>query len=291
MSLEQKVFVFFTAVLCVVVGLLGDSFGIPSQLLLLAAGVIVVGVPHGALDPRLASKSGLFSSRKSKWAFLALYGLIAMLTGLVWLKAPVIALFAFLFYGAFHFSLDWKNQVSRPAASAVGLTVVSMPVLANTESVGAIFEIMAGPGINSFLPVFQMIAVISALIVAIEVARLLRRNAALSLELATLLVAAALLPPLLFFFAFFCFLHSIRHLRAIAQELQLSPAKLIGKSLFYSVQTLFIVWLAWQSFGFELVWQDKLINAVFIGLAVLTVPHMLLHYYLERTEQKNASGA
>jgi len=289
MTLEQKAFILVSGGLIIAMKGLGFMSSATHQLLLLAGGVVLLGVPHGALDFWVAVKSEVISSPSSKLTFLLIYGVLALLAGWVWLSHPVIALCLFLIYGGYHFSLDWYNRVSRPGALAVGLSVVSVPSLAHGEHVSAIFTTMVGQEVVFLFPAIQAVALASGLIVAIEVVQTARYDIALSVELTLIVVAAVMLPPLVFFTAFFCFLHSIRHLRGIADELYLSPIGLISRSITFTALTLAFVCVAWMTLGFQLTWQDKLVNAIFIGLAVLTVPHMLLHLYLELVRRRAAA--
>jgi Brp/Blh family beta-carotene 15,15'-monooxygenase len=81
------------------------------------------------------------------------------------------------------------------------------------------------------------------------------------------------LPPLLFFVLYFCGLHSPRHLiqaaRGVSPRLALATGALFtGRAIGAGS----LAWLATPGPGIE----AKLLRVTFVGLAALTVPHMLL---------------
>lgn len=97
------------------------------------------------------------------------------------------------------------------------------------------------------------------------------------LGLAAIWVGAAMLPPLLYFVAYFCLLHSLRHLtttlallpdrtRALAGAARIMAASLLGAGAALA--------LAIGGAGADA--GNAILGVVFIGLAALTVPHMLL---------------
>jgi len=108
---------------------------------------------------------------------------------------------------------------------------------------------------------------------AIGLARCVRVRPGISAELAVLATAAVVLPPLVFFILYFCGLHSPRHLLHAAQNLNRKSAIITAAGV-----TLLTVVL-----GGLVVMQapvgrldERLLQLTFIGLAVLTVPHMIL---------------
>jgi Brp/Blh family beta-carotene 15,15'-monooxygenase len=99
------------------------------------------------------------------------------------------------------------------------------------------------------------------------------------LELVLLGIVFYLLPPLVGFSIYFCGIHSIRHINYT--WLKLRSKKYTIQTIIYLAITFTITsWLL----GVLLFWQlptanfidAALLKTVFIGLAALTVPHMLL---------------
>ncbi len=80
------------------------------QVVVLAIAVVVLGLPHGALDPWIARQHGLM---RSEAAFQGQYLGLALLVIATWWALPGISLLLFLAFSAWHFGQDWR-RVSRP---------------------------------------------------------------------------------------------------------------------------------------------------------------------------------
>ena len=85
----------------------------------------------------------------------------------------------------------------------------------------------------------------------------------------------ALLPPLWGFAVYFCAIHSVRHLRAVVRALSPLGSRVWWQVAAFSAVSIAAVltavpWLATVDL------DSGLIRATFIGLAALTVPHVLL---------------
>jgi len=120
-----------------------------------AVGLLIVGIPHGALDHRVG---GLEESGRTSPAFLAGYVALMAAVLALWWWAPLVALVGFLAVAAFHFGqgdlywsraarygLDAEGRIDagadrRPAwrlalfLAARGLVPVVVPVLAFPEA-------------------------------------------------------------------------------------------------------------------------------------------------------------
>ena len=76
---------------------------------LIAIGLFLVGIPHGAMD----HKTGLFSdNKKINLSFIFKYLGVMSMAYLVWLISPTVALVTFILYSAWHFGetdiQEWK---------------------------------------------------------------------------------------------------------------------------------------------------------------------------------------
>ena len=244
-----------------------------TQALWLAPAVAILGLPHGAFDLTLAERIWRLRGAPGVLAFLLAYLALAGAVLALWLAAPGAALVAFLAYSGWHFAADWDDE--GPAwRIAGGLGTLGAPALASPGEVAAIFAILAGPEAGDLAA--RGLAVAGAAGLGAGLFAALTRPARLAgIEIAALWGAAVLLPPLVYFVAYFCFLHSPRHLtdvlaglaerrRAFAQAGAITAVTLTGA-------------------GAALLWLDAhgppdeaILQVVFVGLAALTVPHMLL---------------
>ena len=73
------------------------------SLILASCLISLVGLPHGALDPVVASRCGLIRDLRSSLWFLAIYvGIVCLVIGF-WLALPGLALVLFLIISSLHF--------------------------------------------------------------------------------------------------------------------------------------------------------------------------------------------
>ena len=96
--------------------------------------------------------------------------------------------------------------------------------------------------------------------------------------------------PLMAFTIYFCFLHSPRHSLSLINELDKNNFKrgfkiFIKKALPLTIITAIIFILSLQILTNYYVLDDAITKVIFIGLASLTFPHILLEYLIE-TNQK-----
>ncbi|MBD0427889.1 Brp/Blh family beta-carotene 15,15'-dioxygenase [Aquisalinus flavus] len=264
-----------------------------SQFLILAPLIAVFGLPHGALDLPIAERLWPLEGVSGKLKFIASYVGLILLVIAVWLVAPGVALSAFLAYSALHFSGDWAGTAA-PLRWAGGVAAIGAPALLHPTEVTALFGHLAP------LPAAAIAADAAALAGALAIIPLAltlairRRLSQPVIELMILWIAAWLLPPLLFFGIYFCSLHSIRHYRSSIRRMPSAR-----RALFTAIGLSSIVALAGVSFVLVRSVADPAVpfelglQAVFIGLAALTVPHMILverfdrRLFVTRVGQKN----
>ena len=96
--------------------------------------------------------------------------------------------------------------------------------------------------------------------------------------------------PLIAFTIYFCFLHSFRHSISLIYQLDKDNFKngayiFIKKALPLTLLTsiFFVISLYFLSNYYQL--SDAILKVIFIGLASLTFPHILLEYLLEKNEK------
>jgi Brp/Blh family beta-carotene 15,15'-monooxygenase len=97
------------------------------------------------------------------------------------------------------------------------------------------------------------------------------------LEQLVLWVTATALPPLMYFAVYFCALHSIRHFTATMSAVPNGRRALVIAVVLSSIVTLVALVLLRQGVTGTLAeTTEQGIRVIFIGLAALTVPHMIL---------------
>jgi Brp/Blh family beta-carotene 15,15'-monooxygenase len=247
-----------------------------AQTVVLAALVAVLGLPHGALDPLIARRIGLWRGPLSFAVFnLGYLGAVAVVV-VLWILAPGPSLVVFLAVSAVHFGADWNVDRARWLRVVAGIALLSLPSLSHQSEVTSLYDTLA-PGSGAAIAGAQFwiapLALAGMLVGAVLASRRGRSWESVELVLAAGLALVA--PPLVFFAIYFCALHSARHLReGFAAE---SRGRLtVGIALIYTIVPI----LAAAGFLFassqSAALDAQLLQVVFIGLAGLTVPHMIL---------------
>ncbi|TVS12210.1 MAG: hypothetical protein EA419_05660 [Wenzhouxiangella sp.] len=283
---ETRVFAIAAAVAVALLGPVSLPIPFAVQVTVLAAAVVVLGLPHGSLDPWIARRAGLYR-RGAGWvgfnlAYLALAGLVL----LAWWFSPGPALALFLGISAWHFSGDWDGRLAPWQRLLAATALLSMPALFHPQSVSDIFAVLsgtAGRAVAEGLRIVGMGALGGLAVVMVMAAR--QKQHSVFIELGALAVLAAVAPPLVYFTLYFCLLHSPRHLSSVFR--QAAPEERPGLAVDATVYTLATLALAGLIAFFALPGADlgRLgLQLVFIGLAALTVPHMALMYWVERKQ-------
>jgi beta-carotene 15,15'-dioxygenase len=276
------------ALALVIASLVGARLEPRHELLVAGALVLLLGMPHGAFDVVFARK--LFGVVGLKgWALFSLLyvGLSAAVVGL-WVVAPTLFLCAFLIFSAVHFGGDPAGRVSWLTRGLYGGAVIVLPALWHGPELERLLGLVAGPSSAAFVaPILSQLAPawLAATVLACALqARTSRLAACESAALAALSLAA---PPLAAFSVYFCAMHSPRHILRTLSGLQAAEARYaVALALWPTLAVLVAAaLLGWQVS--ELSVEAGLMQLVFVGLAALTLPHMVL---LERARGLALTG-
>jgi Brp/Blh family beta-carotene 15,15'-monooxygenase len=110
------------------------------------------------------------------------------------------------------------------------------------------------------------------------------------LDYFSILILNYYLSPLVAFTIYFCFLHSIRHSISLATELDTNSVvkgsglfikKALPLTILTGVFSFIALYLMKSSYNLD----SAILKVIFIGLASLTFPHILLEYFLEKNEK------
>lgn len=104
-----------------------------------------------------------------------------------------------------------------------------------------------------------------------------RRHPRTTHELLALVILACLTSPLIYFIVYFCFLHRLRHFGHLFAPLSRRQRRRLiwvgfGYTLATVVLALLMARIAWPAAPPE----ETALRLVFIGLAAITVPHMIV---------------
>ena len=240
-----------------------------AALAVVAVLIVVLGVPHGALDTVFARRRLGVRSVAGWVGFAAGYLLLAAGVVGIWRLAPQVFLLGFLLLSAAHFAGDPVAGTRAASRAAYAGAVLILPALFHEAEIARLFAALAGPS-DGLAHALHLLAWPWAMALAGCAAIEPRRTGA-ELLAAGLLAAAA--PPLIGFAVFFCAMHGARHILRTAADM---PARaLLVAGVAPMLGTLVLGACAWFWLG-DIAVDARLIQVVFVGLAALTVPHMAL---------------
>mgnify|MGYP000016852106 CR=1 FL=1 len=246
--------------------------------IVLAISTAILGLPHGSLDTAVAKQHLNLSTPVRLGAFFAGYMALGALVLGFWLVAPNIALAAFLLYSAVHFGDDVAQRLGRFGGTGYGLWILGLPVAFQAEQVLPLFEMLGATQAEQIVAAAPWaLGIGGGLLTA---ALITRKERAISdwRDPLLLIPAAALLHPLAYFIAYWCFLHSPRHLELAARDLGMNSWRERLKAVAPTTLATYALALAAVPFLIGLPTDAALMRIIFIGLAALTVPHMLLEF-------------
>jgi Brp/Blh family beta-carotene 15,15'-monooxygenase len=152
-----------------------------------------------------------------------------------------------------------------------------MPIGFHTEAVYSIFEQLSGQtgGLLAASLALPAWLLTTAMIILVGVA-LWKQQWQSALEFISLFILAYFTSPLLYFTLYFCLLHSPRHLSELfIAAPTLEHSRMLRMMLIYTLATLVLLGgLGW--YWATLPTSTLILRLIFIGLAAVTVPHMLL---------------
>jgi len=252
-------------------------FDTQAQLAVLAPVILLLGVPHGALD--IVFVRQLAGARSiAGWSLFALayVGAAALVVGVWWL-APGFFLVAFLLVSVFHFSGDPEGDTPAWFRILYGGAVIVCPMTFHSQEVTQLFAALAGmPAARAIVEVLQwaawpwLIAIGLAAIVGV------RRDPVRSVELVSVAALLTVPPPLIGFTLFFCGMHSARHVLRTRDYSDAGTLRHLLRiacwPMLATVAGVAVAW--WLSHGKPL--DVRLAQLLFVGLAALTVPHMMI---------------
>jgi len=258
------------------------------------AAIIFVGLPHGAFDGAVAMALGWSRKPWMMLAFVMGYVTMAALVVVFWLAFPDLALLAFLLISLVHFGLG--DAIGGTAIEqaiqtiAHGGMVIAGISLFHKAEVDTIFSYLTGGDTAFIWTCVEQTPFVIGLALCIYIVMAIARPDVRPrlIEVACLGFIFYMLPPLAGFAFYFCMVHTPRHLFRVWGQLghqNFSSRAMMTMAAAFTCAS----WLA----GGTALWMipdamsvdAHLLRVIFIGLAALTVPHMLLVDGLFRRHQ------
>ena len=248
------------------------------------AGIVMIGLPHGAYDGAVAIHLGIIKRFSSFVKFMIIYVALAALVVTIWMIAPIISLIIFLTISMLHFGAgDIKNGQGvlgfSEALAHGGLAIVGISQFHRSE-VDEIFSYLINNDTTyvwlaiDILTVATIFAIITCVLQALNNSKW----SVTVLELLLLGIIYAVAPPLLGFAIYFCCVHSARHFRKIYASIKqsVSTTSIRNQAILFTSISWIAAGIAFWMFADFANPGPTIMRITFIGLAALTVPHMLL---------------
>ena len=263
--------------------------------------ILILGISHGALDNVKGKKLLRLFGYKSIFSFYLTYIIISILIIFFWLLFPNTVLLLFLIVAAYHFGKEdtvfafkKKFMIAECLYFLKGSAVILAPLLFQKDKTNEIFQILnfnvfeTQIFTNHFLITLLCLSFLSSLFISSK------KNSDLKglmiMDFFSLIILNIFLTPILAFTIYFCFLHSIRHSITLIFELdksfKLGFKKFINKAipLTFATGGIFLMSVYFLSSFYKV--DEAIYKVIFIGLASLTFPHILLEYLLEKNEKR-----
>jgi beta-carotene 15,15'-dioxygenase len=268
-----------------------------SQFIIFLTGILLLGVPHGAADLLVATRNaGVGSKAFSKFRFLVIYlSRLFLFAAILWFF-PVIGNLLFIFFAAYHFGETDLHQfktntlLGKLFVISYGLVILSVILLHHFEEVQPVFQLFEAGKKNELLinrintNRYSILSVTGILFFATTFIYFLRNGnndinekGQFLVRFAVILFILFNLPMLLGFTFYFVVWHSVISLTNIVSYLRNNntyPPGIISRQiLLYSVLAITGIGLFGLT-GFMFISSNAVAGYIFLGLAVLTAPHM-----------------
>ena len=274
--------------------------------------IITFGISHGALDNFKGKKLINYFGYKNIIIFYLSYILISLFVILLWVIFPTITLSIFLLVACYHFGKEdtaflLEKDYSSKSVSvndfvyfSKGLLIIVAPLIFHNEETLSIFKLLGADSL--FLLKFQNDLMweyhkILGWISFIGYIVFLHINfedggykAAHCFDFIPIIILNTVLTPLLAFTVYFCFIHSFKHSVSLIylldnKNFQNGIKKFLKKALPLTLVTAILFILSVYILTNYYVLDDAILKVIFIGLASLTFPHILLEYLIEKNEK------
>lgn len=245
------------------------------ELMVMAFLILVLGVPHGALDTVFAQNIYHVRSAKSWILFAAAYLTPAVLVIALWQVSPILFVVSFLIISVVHFSGDPSQGTPAVTRFLYGGAVAILPIFFHRVELGELFALLVGSdAANLLLSWIEFLRWPWLIGLGLMALHRITRDWLSGCEIAAVAILATLAPPLVAFTIFFCFMHSARHiLRTIAAFKKRGPSRILSAALAPMLIILAFAAVVWSTLD-SLPVDARIIQIVFVGLAALTIPHM-----------------
>ena len=268
--------------------------------------ILSIGVSHGSLDHIKGKKLLKIFNFKQISIFYLTYILVAFIVIIIWMLMPSVSLIIFLIVASFHFGkedtqflINENSYFNQLLFFFKGLLIILAPMFFHFDETVSIFKLLLVDNeifysclnfieSNNILHITIILSTFSSIYFFLKKFEI--KKFTIFLDYFSILILNYYLSPLIAFTAYFCFLHSVRHSISLIYEIDNNDFKnglkiFIKKALPLTILTAVfcLIGLYFLNNNYDL--NSSILKIVFIGLASLTFPHILLEYFLEKNEK------
>ena len=268
--------------------------------------ILTIGVSHGSLDHVKGKKLFNILNISKISIFYFSYILIAILVIIIWIKIPFISLMCFLLVASYHFGkedtqflMNENSYFNQLLFFLKGLLIIAAPMFFHFDETIIIFKLLLVDNeifystlefieVNKIVPIAIILSSLSGICLLLRKFEI--KKFIIFLDYFSILVLNYYLTPLVAFTIYFCFLHSIRHSITLIYEIDKNDfkngLKIFGqKALPLTILTAIFCLIGLYLLNNNYDFNSSILKIIFIGLASLTFPHILLEYFLEKNEK------
>ena len=268
--------------------------------------ILTIGVSHGSLDHTKGKKLLQILNIKGMYIFYLLYTLISISIIILWIFAPSTSLIIFLIVSSFHFGkedtkflIEENSLLNQLLYFLKGSLIILAPIFFHFDETITIFRYLLIDNeafyltlefieVNNIIYTGILLSTFSSIYLFLKNFEI--KKITIFLDYFSILIINYFLSPLVAFTVYFCFLHSIRHSISLVYEIDKIDFKnglkiFVKRALPLTILTaiLCVIGLYLLNNSYDL--DNSILKIVFIGLASLTFPHILLEYFLEKNEK------
>ena len=298
-------FIFF--LLCNIFSLIAfkiNTFTISPFICLLL--ILSIGISHGSLDNFKGRKLFQILKIDNFSIFYFAYILIALIVIFLWILIPYVSLIIFLMVASYHFGKEdtqfliiENSYYNQFLFFLKGSLIVFAPMYFHFDETVSIFRLLLieNETFYNFLDLIESNRVLLYCVILSTLANILLftknfelKKFTIFLDYFSILIINYYFSPLVAFTIYFCFLHSIRHSISLMSELdennlgngfKIFIKKALPLTFITAIFCVIGLYLLNNTYNFD----SSILKIIFIGLASLTFPHILLEYLIEKNEK------
>ena len=268
--------------------------------------ILVIGVSHGSLDHIKGKRLLKIFDIKNVFIFYVSYILLTIFIIIAWVLLPAISLLLFLIVASYHFGKEDTqflttntNSINPLLYFFKGSLIILAPMFFHFDETVTIYKFLLVED-ETFYKILDYIETNKILLIGIVLSTLSSvllfikefeiKKFVIFLDYFSIIILNYYLSPLVAFTLYFCFLHSLRHSISLIFEIDNLDfnnglIKFLKKALPLTILTAVfcVISLFFLNNIYDL--NSSILKVIFIGLASLTFPHILLEYLLEKYEK------